>query len=49
MVGRHVWRLLQVIQARKDALQARMTVELEKGRLIGEIKWEGKQMELLMK
>lgn len=38
-----------VIQARNDVLQTRMTVEMEKGRLIQEIKWEGEQMELLMK
>lgn len=38
-----------VIQARNDVLETRITVEMEKGRLIQEIKWEGEQMELLMK
>lgn len=38
-----------VIQARNDVLETRITVEMEKDRLIQEIKWEGEQMELLMK
>lgn len=36
-----------VIQARNTALQTRMTLEIEKGRLTQEVKWEGQQMELL--
>lgn len=49
MSGKTNLEAVAVIQAQNDVLQTRMTVETEKGRLIHEIKWEGEQMELLMK